>query len=187
MMRRIKRGGRDERVAARLDQRRDRKRGGGRYACATSRRQSGRSADMSGTMRCVADTCGAARSWFSCQPQRTLQPTVDVDRLKRHIMFLSTNVLSQGHSRKQPNSGRGQTVRRDTHDGRPVPGGEQVRRPAPSARSTYAKRRGLVLNHRAPTWDLKRDNVQVWPLRQWERLTSQRARGDRPLVRSRRR
>jgi hypothetical protein len=103
-----------------------------------------------------------------------------------HVMCISTNVLSQGHGSR---SG-GQYLRRKYEE-----------RAAATSDVPVGRRGGLhrpngprppngedwcsTIEHRP--WDLKRDHVQVWPLRQWERLTSQRARGDRRLVRSRRR
>ena len=75
--------------------------------------------------------------------ERTSQPTVDIDRLKRHIMCISTNVLSQGHAAEA--AAVLMTVLtteiRGTSSGDVRRAGGQARRPAPSARSTSAKRR----------------------------------------------
>jgi hypothetical protein len=102
-----------------------------------------------------------------------------------HVMCISTNVLSQGHGSR---SG-GQYLRRKyeeraaaTSD---VPGRRGGLHRPNGPRPPNGEDWCSTIEHRP--WDLKRDHVQVWPLRQWERLTSQRARGDRRLVRSRRR
>jgi hypothetical protein len=58
---------------------------------------------------------------------------------ERHIMFISTNVLSQGHAAEA--AAVLTTEIRGTSSGDVRRAGGQARRPAPSARSTSAKRR----------------------------------------------
>ena len=126
-----------------------------------------------------------ARAGPPATRERTSQPTVDVDRLRTsHNVYQHKRFVTGTRSR----SG-GSTYDGNTRN-------EQRRRPtcwwagaaACTVRTVHVRQTArLVLNHRAPTMGSKKDHVQVWPVRQWERLTSQRARGDRPLVRSRRR